>query len=129
MFCQKCGKENFNGKALCDDCSYNEQISNVANYNQYDLIEIKTTGTSNVLSYVLFVVAVFVFLLTLIATIMMFVGAGGMSTLRSQAGNTIAEAYYHHCGDVYRGDALFVFASGLFMSSILASLGIKELKK
>jgi len=76
--------------------------------------------------------AVFV-VVALIVLIMAFVGAGSISRgannmtyLQSQAGNTVAEAYYQYSGTVYSGFATAIRTIGIFFAAVLVGLGLKK---
>ncbi len=124
-FCTKCGKTIPDGSDLCQNCAANNTpYANPVSQNTY------TAATKpSIVSIVCFALAGLVLILSFIAFIKMNGGASELADLRSQAGNTVAEAYYNECGVVYGGLALFVLTFGFAASGLFSYLGFKNIKK
>lgn len=120
-FCKNCGQEIPEGIGICPNCG-------VGGMTSQNVAPVHTTKIK-MASVICFIVAGLVLLLSLIAGFRMLGGAGELASIRSQAGNSIAEAYYNECGTVYGGLAWFVIAFGLFASGLLTYLGLKDRKK
>lgn len=65
------------------------------------------------------VLAIVVLVLSIIASYFIFSGGYDIGIIRSVGRSTLEEAYYQALGGVYRGFSLFVFAAGVFFSSVL----------
>lgn len=124
-YCSTCGKEISDENGFCPNCGVNGISSNNA-------LQMPAKGlglNQNRVSIALFVFAGLILILSLVACFKIMGGANELSDLTSQAGNTIAEAYYNECGTVYGGFAFFSLAFGLFASGLIAYLGYKNLNK
>jgi len=63
----------------------------------------------------------FVLFLCVVAALLVFIGGCGMISIRSQAGNTIMEAYYNWMGWALVGLSIFLFAIGLGVAHVMGT--------
>lgn len=85
--------------------------------------ETKKTDHKNIF---LFIMAAVVLILCIFASNTIGTYAEEMAYIRSVGGTSINEAYFQAHGHIYEGVSQLIIAIGLFMSSILVWMGIKN---
>ena len=85
--------------------------------------ETKKTDHKNIF---LFIMAAVVLILCILASNTIGTYAEEMASIRSVGGTSINEAYFQAHGHIYEGVSQLIIAIGLFMSSILVWMGIKN---
>ena len=116
-FCPNCG--NATDGTRCEKCGYGMYTA-----NQESGMDFK-----KVVAILCFVVAAVILLFSFISFTSISKAANNLQDLRSVSGNTVAEAYYNECGNMYSGLATFVLVFGIFAGSLLSYIGVKNIKR
>jgi len=127
-FCQKCGKQYEESEVSCSGCGNKFQVAKQEQAKQivHDVAE-KSEGVFSKWKKVIFPsLGLVVLIIFIIGGSKIGAGASDMMNLRSQSGNSVAEAYYQYSGAVYSGIAAAVYGLGLFFASTLVWLGFKK---
>lgn len=75
---------------------------------------------------IFFVLAALVLLMSLYAAHCVVAGGMEIGSIESVGGKTLEEGYYQELATVYAGYAAMIRATGIFFSSILAYIGLKN---
>lgn len=130
MFCPKCGSKVETNMSECANCNYNFE-KEIANSEQKN--ESRNDVTANLLSNFIRPKILIFAIIAIAVLVMFFMGANYISeggskimSIQSVAGNSIEEAYYNNLGSIYAGYALIARALGIFFSSLLVWLGLRN---
>ncbi len=147
MYCPKCGCENQSDAKQCENCGFvfhiEEELkpqkielpeSVIINENIAEILAKKTepkvriemrpyVPKEKILGVILFGIAAFVFVLSLVGAISIFYGGAEIAEIQSVGGKTLEEAYYYRIQSVYNGYGFLVLTLGIFCSAVLSALG------
>ena len=136
MFCPKCGTAFAEGGKKCENCGYELPAESTAPTpeigeeqqpaNSAPVPEKTAAAKRLPLGIIFFVLAALVLLMSLYAAHCVVTGGMEIGSIESVGGKTLEEAYYQELATVYAGYAAMIRATGIFFSSILAYIGLKN---
>ena len=135
MFCPKCGTTIAEGN-VCPKCGLD-----ISTIDQSSIVGEKTTTETSstqveaendkkteypVVRFVYFGIAIVVLIMFFIAANNISSGGKEIMQIQSVGGKTLEEAYYFELGSIYAGYAMISRAIGIFFSSVLVWIGLKN---